>query len=267
MIHARATFTPAVKLLVLNCSALLVLPQVSTAGQKKSVREDLAEAERTGNYSLAAVTVERNGEVWVASVSNRGGMWVKVKRPLNKEHLNSPDGKREVVYRHGLRLLDADSHQERLIDADGSCWHQCWAPDSRRLVYSSGGRVRIYDVVSGAITDLAEGESARWSPDGKWIEFEFKNNFCVVSPTGGASRQIFKSKSAYGVSWSPDSRFLSYIKLGGSSGGFFIWGMKCPEPYRVWVVRVDDWAADWVQNTCKPGFPFEWVKNSDLVGQ
>jgi len=50
-------------------------------------------------------------------------------------------------------------------------------------------------------------------------------------------------------------------------GGFLFWGIKCIEPYRVWVWRVEDDAHDWVQEICKPGRGFTWVKNSELVSQ
>jgi hypothetical protein len=48
-------------------------------------------------------------------------------------------------------------------------------------------------------------------------------------------------------------------------GGFLFWGIKCIEPYRVWVWRVEDDVRDWVQEICKPGRGFTWVKNSDLL--
>src|SRR5229473_591321 len=141
-----------------------------------------------------------------------------------------------------------------------------------------GGEVYIVSVQQRTVTtakakDL-EGVTSSdcWSRDrryvifhknGNWLGFDEGNRYTILDTETGRRRKLFKYSS--GVYWSPDSRYLTYTKLGGSMGGFLFWGIKCIEPYRVWVWRVEDGAHDWVLGICKPGRSFIWVRNSDLL--
>src|SRR5437588_489162 len=80
--------------------------------------------------------------------------------------------------------------------------------------------------------------SKTWSPDGKWIGFDDREHYIIFDLQAGKRKRLFKHSS--GVSWSPDSRFLTYTAPGGKMGGFLFWGIQCIEPYRVWVWRVED---------------------------
>jgi len=87
----------------------------------------------------------------------------------------------------------------------------------------------------------------------------------MLNLENGVRTKLFNAKNASIVNWSPDSQYFTYIIPGGNPGGFLVWGMKCPEPYRVWVWRVDDGAHDWVDGICKPSRAFVWLKSSDLA--
>jgi hypothetical protein len=151
------------------------------------------------------------------------------------------------------------------IEAEGQFSKQCFSPEGR-FVYSSGKMMRIYDLAKKQHIDVGEGDSyPTWSPDGKWLGFDDGKHYMLLDLKTGTRKKLFSTKDSSGPHWSPDSRYLTYTKPGGSTGGFLFWGIKCIEPYRVWVWRVEDDAHDWVQQICKPGRTFIWVKNSDLL--
>jgi Tol biopolymer transport system component len=46
-----------------------------------------------------------------------------------------------------------------------------WSPDSRRLVYSVAGQIRVWDSETGQASTIAEGDLPAWSPSGEWIAY------------------------------------------------------------------------------------------------
>ena len=126
--------------------------------------------------------------------------------------------------------------------------------------------IKVYDVVTKKSTDVGEGESfPTWSPDGQWLGFDDGKHYVLLNQKMGSRKKLFSTKDSAGPGWSPDSQYLTYTKPGGSTGGFLFWGIKCIEPYRVWVWRVEDDEHDWVQQICKPRRAFTWIKDSELL--
>lgn len=164
-------------------------------------------------------------------------------------------------------LKDLKSGDEFLIDPRGYADRQCWQFGAGRLVYwqsgashpteeaYSDGHVRIYEVANQESRTLVKGYSPTWSPDGKWIGFDDGARYVIMNPDTNERRELFGTKDLWygrGIGgWSPDSEFIVYKDLGGPMGGFLIWGLQCPEPYRIWVYRIRDGAADWVADSCK----------------
>jgi hypothetical protein len=234
---------------------------------KKSLRVELAEQQRSLGYSLADVLRGQNGQVYVVSVEDRTVRLVKAKdvEKLHPQECSSPQGRYSVFRRNGgLWLRDNETSAAELVEAEGQYSTQCFSPEGK-FTYSTGRSVRIYDLAKKKGIEVDKGTYPAWSPDGKWVGFDDGKHYVLLSPTTGIRRKLFSTKDSAGPDWSPDSRYLTYTKAGGSTGGFLFWGIKCIEPYRVWVWRVEDDAHEWVDQTCKPGFGFLWVKNSDLL--
>lgn len=100
----------------------------------------------------------------------------------------SPDGSELLVYGRNPKGLDkvylisplGGTPRPLFADDPDEQVNPCWSPDGKKIVmswfYSSGkeplSEIRIYDLVTHQITTLPDSkdlDSARWSPDGKWL--------------------------------------------------------------------------------------------------
>lgn|SRR6266850_979234 len=253
----RAQFWRALFLVSLATATL------TAQSKEQNLRRQLAEQEQRSAYSLVD---GREGEAYVVSVIDRASHKAKAKSSENSfsRQCFLPGRRYSLFYRNGLWLRDATTGIAELIDESGEFSDQCWAPDQGKFVYAAGKKIRIYDLAEKKAVDIAEGQDPTWSPDGKWIGFYENIRYTLMDPSTRARKKLFKNKYGGSAHWSPDSQYITYTLLGGPSGGFLFWGIKCIEPYRVWVWRVEDGAHDWVLNICKPGRSFFWVMNSEL---
>jgi hypothetical protein len=248
---------------VLLC--LLGIVALNAKNTNQSLRAELAERQRLLGYSLVDPWAA-NGEVYVVSVEGRTFAKVKAKdiQKLTSRQCSSPEGRYSVFYSNAIWLrYNASGETKQVENERGEFSRQCFSPQGK-FAYSTGKTVKIYDLASGKSADVGVGTYPTWSPDGKWLGFDDGKHYVLLDLQTGIRKRLFSTKYGAGPDWSPDSRYLSYTELGGATGGFLFWGIKCIEPYRVWVWRVDDDAHDWVQQICKPGRTFVWVKNSDL---
>jgi Tol biopolymer transport system component len=111
---------------------------------------------------------------------------------------------------------------------------QAWAPDDRRLVFSSGaGRMRMLNLQSGVEVDLGPGQEPTWSRDGTQIAFRLDidhsfGGYWLVSPEEPSDRGSILSNSPSLTDqlafrgpfvgpaiWSPDGKYLLLSRLVG----------------------------------------------------
>jgi WD40-like Beta Propeller Repeat len=250
-------------LTVLTC--LLGIVALSAKNTKRPLRVELAEQLRSSGYSLVDVY---GGDAYIVSVDKRTLKAAKLKDPkkLASAECSSQGGRYFVLHKNGgIWLRDTQSQEVEQVEPEGQYSTQCFSPQGK-FVYSSGKMVRVHDLAERKSTDIGEGGSfPSWSPDGKWLGFDDGKHYVLLNQTTGTRKKLFSTNDSAGPVWSPDSRYLTYTKSGGSTGGFLFWGIKCIEPYRVWVWRVEDDEHDWVQQICKPGRAFEWINNSELL--
>lgn len=249
---------------VLLC--LIGIVALNAKNTNQSLRAELAERQRLLGYSLVDPWAA-NGEVYVVSVEGRTLAKVIAKdiQKLTSRECSSPEGRNSVFYKNAIWLRDNVSGETKQVENErGEFSRQCFSPQGK-FVYSTGKTVKIYDLASGKSADVGVGTYPTWSPDGKWLGFDDGKHYVLLDPQTGIRKRLFGTKYGAGVHWSPDSRYLTYTQLGGSTGGFLFWGIKCIEPYRVWVWRVEDDEHDWVQQICKPGRAFMWINNSELL--
>jgi tricorn protease-like protein len=243
---------------------LLGLVALGAEDEKQSLRTELAQQQRASGYALVDVLLHR--EVHVVSPQDRTWTTASAKdiQKLTSTECILKGEHYSLSQKNGLLLRDNESGATQEIDAQGQYSDQCFSPD-RKIVYTAGKMVRVYDLAAKKSEDVSEGRNPSWSPDGKWLGFDDGKHYVLIDSKSRTRKKLFSTKNTTGVNWSPDSRYLTYTQPGGSTGGFLFWGIKCIEPYRVWVWRVADGGHDWVQQICKPRRTFIWVHDSDLA--
>jgi len=145
----------------------------------------------------------------------------------------SPDGNRVVVEARGelFSLPAADGFVKDLTQSSGSAErYPAWSPDGKTIAYWSdkSGEYELYVMQPGKegsakkITSYGQGYryALWWSPDSKKLAFIDKAmQIKVVDVTTGTTTNIDKGlRMSHGnldnfiVSWSPDSRYLTYSR-------------------------------------------------------
>jgi tricorn protease len=119
----------------------------------------------------------------------------------------------------------------RVTSTPGSEEQLAWAPDSRRLAYSSdrdgAWHLYLYDFGTRAETQLTRGTGSeiapRWSPDGRRLAYVRNGReLHVLEVAGGADRVVATAVLSRPpfvddreVVWSPDGRWLAYVSSAG----------------------------------------------------
>lgn len=262
----------------------IIVGSIAAAGAKdakQSLRTELAESARSGGYSLADEewwNGGKDGKLDAVNFEDRTARKIKLKFPAphGLPACASRSERYEINFHpdDGIWLSDDNSGKTERIDKAGFVSKQCFSPDDAKFVFSSGGMVKIYEQTTTKSVDVAAGSDPTWSPDGKWIGFNDGRHYVLMDLQTKTETQLFRTKETlltfahgFGVRWSPDSKYVTYTETGGSTGGFLIFGLKCPEPWRIWVWRVADGAHDWVYQICKPPRLFWWVKDSEIEAE
>jgi len=163
----------------------------------------------------------------------------------------SPAGDRVAVSSHEGENWDVWIHdvargtKSRLTFEDVEQWGPRWSPDGSRIVYMSGNKIELRAADgSGEPVELAEGRSASFSPDGKWIAYGSTGEDDVpkiwrLSLEGGAEPEVVVGghAGAWLPSVSPDGRFLAYES--DESGRDEAYLTRFPGGEGKWQVSVD----------------------------
>ena len=110
-----------------------------------------------------------------------------------------------------------------------------WSPDANSILFSSAGRLYLFDLASGESRALAPGKSGvrdpKFSPDGRWVSFLLRHDIWLVPVEGGTGQPLttgatdtlfhgdldwvypeeFGIRSGY--AWSPDSLRIAFLEL------------------------------------------------------
>ena len=134
----------------------------------------------------------------------------------------------------GLWILQVDTGEADLINAHGSVDCPVWSPDGVKLVYTENGTVNVYDTTTKTSLHLADGDSATWSPNGKWVAVSRKDSYSLIDPATREDKLLFKQKNAFTpLWWSPDSQYVAYATRAAGS-------LSAVGQVDLWVRRVQD---------------------------
>ncbi len=110
-----------------------------------------------------------------------------------------------------------------------------WSPDSKAILFTSAGRLYLFELASNKARPLAAARSGvrdpKFSPDGRWVSFVLRHDLWIVPVEGGEERPLtsgatdtllhgdldwvyaeeFAIRSGY--AWSPDSQRIAFLEL------------------------------------------------------
>jgi len=134
----------------------------------------------------------------------------------------SPDGSKMAIGEHALNLylVDFDSGKsEILMETEAMQWKGWdvdWSPDGTKLVVAGDEiGIAVINIMNKEKFPVVEADKPyyynmpRWSPDGKKIIFEKRNDLFIVNADG--SEALLLVRNAYDPRWSPDGTHIAYI--------------------------------------------------------
>jgi WD40 repeat protein len=200
-----------------------------------------------------------------SNIASHGYCWSYDRSELAMSEQNRNRG--ATAPNDSVAILKLATKESEVVDVRASVTSQCFAPNSKKIVYEADRSVRVFDRERKQWQVLAKGEDATWSPDGKWIAFRDDDTFYAISPSGESRRELFVAKGALsGLWWSPDSRIVAYVSRN-----------RPLEPplvavdvgwVRLRVRRLDDGSEDWVEQLSDAYVPsYQWVELSEHSGQ
>lgn len=198
----------------------------------------------TISYDGKEIVFERNLEIWKLALPAGTPTQVKITRRGQPDgpaaghivYTNqfrdlalSPDGKKVAFIAHGdvfAASAKDGGDAVRVTNTSGLEHEISWAPDSKRIVYSSdrdgAWHLFQYDFTKSAESKLTSGGGSdyipQFSPDGKKISFVRDGRELVTYDVESKQEKVLAKgildqppfESMHSVAWSPDSKWVAY---------------------------------------------------------
>ncbi len=150
-----------------------------------------------GQPALIQEDVASNSDIWAgAAISGSGSLVYTAARTAN--HL-------VWVSRHGA--------EELLTETPGGATHPRISPDGRRLAVTVNGTISLYDFARKTLSPLTRDTRSTfptWAPNGRRLYFSTPGSVRWVDPDGGgAGTPVYKVVSDFPNSISPDGKTLA----------------------------------------------------------
>ena len=131
------------------------------------------------------------------------------------------------------KVAGNERERERLLRYSVAAYR--WSPDSKSILFASGGQLYLYDVSAEKARPVAEDKRGvrdpKFSPNGRWISFLYQHDIWLAPASGGEARRLttgagddllhgdldwvypeeFGIRSGY--AWSPDSRRVAFLEI------------------------------------------------------
>jgi WD40 repeat protein len=189
-------------------------------------------------------------EIWRAEIFRPGYRWLGKTTPaLSPDRKKIAEDGPDAAYYLLMQSYEVIEipHSQRQRSEPGVLEFRSidWAPDSRRIVFETKGKLFVYDIETQKMRPLTDGSNPAWSPDGKWIAYRTADSIgMTVSPETGERRTLFGGRKIVGpISWSPDSEYLMYsIRYSGFANKIeSLWNLG-DSNYRILIHRLRDGA-------------------------
>ena len=126
-----------------------------------------------------------------------------------------------------------ERERERLLRYSVAAYR--WSPDSKSILFTSGGQLYLYDIAGEKSRIIAQDKKGvgdpKFSPNGRWISFLHEHDIWLAPASGGETRRLttgadkdllhgdldwvypeeFGIRSGY--EWSPDSRRVAFLEI------------------------------------------------------
>lgn len=121
----------------------------------------------------------------------------------------------------GTKILFESGGQVRVVNADGTGGTALatgtaanWRPDGTKVAYSSGGAVRTVNAngTGDAAVSGASGIDPKWSPDGASIMFQKSDGIYTIPAAGGTATRIALGVGDSKYIWSPDGAEIAFTR-------------------------------------------------------
>ncbi len=187
-------------------------------------------------------------EIWRAEIFRPGYRWLgKTASALSPDHEKIAEDGPDAAYYFLMQSYEVIQipHSQRQQSEPGVLEFRSidWAPDSRRIVFETKGKLLIYDIETKQTRALTDGSNPAWSPDSKWVAYRTSDSTgMIVSPETGERRTLFGARKIVGpISWSPDSEYLMYnIRYSGLANKIeSLWNLG-DSNYRIIIHRLRD---------------------------
>ncbi len=181
-----------------------------------------------------------------------------------------------------------------------------WAPDGKTILFTSTGRILLYDLSTRTTKALAPSKSGvldpKFSPDGARIAFVYEHDIWMVPVAGGEEKQLtFGGRELIlhgdldwvypeelgvrsGYHWSPDSRHIAFLELDETLVPIYpiteelsrqatVDLQRYPKPgdpnprVRVGIVEVASGATAWIDRAAEYIPRVQWVDGQNLSVQ
>jgi TolB protein len=172
----------------------------------------------TRDFALAGAPASREWRMSVHGVSDEIERWITGRRGIAQTRILYVRAKQVYV-------IDADGAGATALTSGATSLSPSWAPDGRRIAYSTlgsrGSEIHVMDLATGQSRALGGASGGlnitpEWSPDGRSIVFaqgrESGTDLMVADIAGGGARRLTVGRGTDNVSptFSPDGRRIAF---------------------------------------------------------
>ena len=227
--------TRARVLAVVQVAALLCCALPGGAAEKKPLRleEIFAEGGLTGRMP-AQLRWSPDGRrlTYILRKGERRDLWVMEAASGEKRILVSHEHLTSLAPAPEQATTD-ERERERLLRYEVAAY--LWSPDSKTLLFASGGQLYLFDPATSEARPLAPGKRGvrdpKFSPDGHWVSFVYEHDLWLAPVEGGKEIRLTAGGNEdllhgdldwlypeelevrTGYHWSPDSHRIAFLEL------------------------------------------------------